>query len=164
MKEKKAHSKKNNKTLAWEALEFEYVEKSVDWYWVVGFIGALVAGASLYLGNWSFAILAVLSTLVLIYLSRRQPRLIQVKLNNKTISLNERVYYLKKFDTYNIDEERSHLILHAKTTYRPITMVPLPPNAPSNKIIEILEDERGMEVDMELREPLLEIILHRWGF
>lgn len=165
MTEKKpTSSKKKEKTIAWEAYEFEYIPKTVDWYWVVGSVGALIALGSYFLGNWSFALLVIVSTITLMLLSVRRPGLVRVKLNHKTISLNDRTYYLKKFDTFNIDEERSKLLLHAKTTYKPVTVIPLPPQAPSDKITNLLEDHLDMEINPSLAEPLFEVIMHRWGF
>lgn len=157
-------SKKQDKTIAWKALEYEYVEKSADWYWIVGTIGALVTAISYFIGNWSFAILVVISTIMFMFLATRRPGWITVKLNHKTISINNRNKYLKHYDEFNIDEERNKLLLHHTQSYKPALIIPLPPDAPTDKIITLLEDELDMEQNEELLEPYLEVILHRLGF
>ena len=156
--------KKQDKTIAWKALEYEYVEKTADWYWIVGTVGVLIATASYFVGNWSFAILVILSTIMFMFLATRRPGWVTVKLTSKTISLNDRTKYLKHFNEFNIDEERHKLLLHTQGSYKPATIVPLPPNAPTDKIITLLEDELDMEQNEQLLEPYLEVILHRLGF
>lgn len=164
MNNNESRHKKTDKTIAWKALEYEYVEKTPDWYWIVGTLGLLVAGVSYFIGNWSFAILVVLSTLMFMFLAARRPGWVTVKLSNKTLTTNGHNKPLKQFNEFNIDEERNKLLLHREGSYKPAVIVPLPPQAPTDKIINLLEDELDMTQNEQLLEPSLEVILNRLGF
>lgn len=165
-KPNKSNSKKKDKIIAWQTPEYEYIEKTKDWYWVVGAIGVLVSIGSFWIGNWSFGSLVVLVTLVLIYLAMRKPGIVQVKFNTtkKTISVESKIYYLKNYQAFNISEYSGDLLLQSTKTLAPLSTIPLPEDAPSEKIIDVLEDELDFVQDETLQEPFLEIIMHRLGF
>ena len=163
MKKKKV-TQANEKTLAWSAPEFQYIHNSVNWYWIVATIGLLFTIGAIVAGNWSFAILLSLSTFMLMVLSTMRPKMINTSLNKKQIIINSKGYSLKSFDSYRIDEERDKLLLRSKKIYHPLTVVPLPHDAPKSKIETLLDEETDLELDEELSEPLLDILMHRFGF
>ena len=163
MNEKKSTSKKD-KIIAWQAPEFQYIHKNVDWYWVVGSIGLLLTIGTYMTGNWSLALLIFISTIVLTYISGHKPRMFTMSLSKKTIEIENNIYYLKNFAAYNIDEDRDKLLLKSHKEYKPLTIAPLPHDAPKDKIIQLLEDEVGLELNTALSEPVIDIIMHRLGF
>jgi hypothetical protein len=162
----KTPQKTKDKIIAWEAPEYEYVEKTKDWFWVVGSIGALVSIGSFWMGNWSFATLVVLATIVMIYLAIRKPNIIQVQFHTgkQTITVDKTVHHLKDFQAFTISEYSGNLLLQSNNKFAPLKVIPLPQDAPSTKIIDTLEDDLEFTRDESLHEPMLEIILHRLGF
>ncbi|MFW0871287.1 MAG: hypothetical protein ACKKL4_02435 [Patescibacteria group bacterium] len=165
-KKKKAEKLSKDKIIAWEAPEYQYVQKTKDWFWVVGSIGIFVSIGSFWMDNWSFAILVLLATIILIYLAIRKPRAVNIKLNvnKKIITINKAPYYLSNYKAFNISEYSGNLLLQSKKKFAALTIIPLPEQAPIEKITTILEDDLNFAQDESLHEPLLEVILGRLGF
>jgi|GEM_PF-5600267 len=155
---------KSDRTIVWSAPEFQYIHSTINWFWAVGTLGLLISLGSYISGNWSFAILFFLSTVMLMVFANRKPNTVTVTLNKNHITIDEKKYSLKKFDAYNIDEVRDKLLLRSEKLYHTLTIIPIPHDAPKSKITQMFEEETDMEQEDSLSEPLIDIVMHRLGF
>ncbi|MDD5547728.1 MAG: hypothetical protein PHN74_02440 [Candidatus Pacebacteria bacterium] len=73
------------KEIKWTALEYEYYEKSVSWYWISGIIAAVIALIAIRQKNFLFAIFVAMAELVLISWAKRVPKNLEFAINDEGV-------------------------------------------------------------------------------
>ena len=154
---------KQIRTLRWQAYEFEHLDKSADWYWIIGTV--LIAGSlwAFLVGNWTLGALLVVITVSAFILGSRKPQFVDITLNQNVLTVGANKFPMEHYNSFRIKEETSHLILRHTKNYYPVLVVPIPPDKPTGKIRIILEDELELTEDEELDEPLLEQVATKIG-
>ncbi len=153
----------------WQAHEYIFQEKTSDWYWAVGIIGASVAVISLIFGNIIFALLIALCTFCLMLFGAKEPALVRFEINKTGVLIDRRLYPYGTLQSFWVEDNRhrghqSKLFLKSKRLAVPLIAVPLegheegvnPEDIRDFLLDHLLEDEHA--------EPLGQKVLEFFGF
>lgn len=150
-----------NPYLMWEAVEFEYKEKTKDWYWVVWILGISGVVAAYMVGNYTFGFLLILITISVTLLGLRKPEMVQVKMNEKGLVIKEKAYPFSKMESFNINKEDYKLIIKRDSNVMPVLVVPLNPNIKTESLSNFLSN--FIKLDEDLHEPFFEVLSEKLG-
>lgn len=145
--------------LVWEALEYEHVEKSSDWYWAVGIVAFSIALISIILGNIIFSIVIVVSTFALLVSASRKPTLVRFELTKLGLHINDEYRQYNELKSFWV-ENNSHHDGKSKLFFRPRGMTSPVLTIPIEEIDP--EDVRDFLLDILLEEEHSESILHKF--
>jgi len=105
-------SRNEEPVFAWEAPEYEYIEKHPKWYWVMGLI---LLAIIVYAMGYAYA--------------EREPRLIRMEINPDGVIVDKIMYEyddLKSFWIfYEVETGFKILSLHSKKTFLPHIHIPV---------------------------------------
>ena len=106
-------------TFSWITPEYEDRPRSRDWYWWVGTIGVIGAGASIWFTNYLLGGLLLLATFLVIAFSGREPRDHEITVSSQGIMVDDKMYDIKSIDSFWIaeptgDRQFARLIIHQK--------------------------------------------------
>src|ERR1017187_1544598 len=93
--------------LTWSALEYEEKEKSKDWFWALGIIVVTSSVAAIIFGDYFFAVLLVLSGLLLGFFAIKKPETIFYELNNRGLKIGNRLYLYENIKSFWVQIEQS---------------------------------------------------------
>ncbi len=150
-------------TISWEAPEHHHVEKSSDWYWVLGILASAGSVASIIFGNVLFGIVIILGTLVMMLFAYRGPAIIPFEVSKRGIRVGNEIHPFPTLESYYINEAHAHgpqLILKSKKLFAQLLILPLPEEYVED--IELLLASRLPEEFLE--ESLSHQILEIFGF
>jgi len=90
----------------WDSPEFEFRDKSPDWYWTIGLVGILLTLLAVFsMKDFFFAGFALLATILIIVLARRQPEMMRVELSESGVRIGETMTSFQKIDAFWIETE-----------------------------------------------------------
>lgn len=114
-------------TIVWSALEHEYEHKDPDWFWAIGIIAISIAVVSVISGNTLFALLVLLSAVILFMHAIKKPRMIQVEIHEQGILLDNTPFPYDILESFFIIEhkDKPRIILKSKKIFIPYIVVPL---------------------------------------
>lgn len=151
--------------IEWEALEYEHIEKGTDWYWAVGIIALSITLISFILGNYTFAIVVIVSAFALIVGASRKPKVVRFEITKLGIHIGNEYIQYKDIKSFWVENNHHHdgvskLFLRPRHLTYPIIDIPLEnvdPEEVRDFLLEILlEDEHT--------ESLLHKIFKALGF
>lgn len=145
-------------SLSWQALEYEHVEKSSDWYWAVGIIAFSIALISIILGNIIFAIVIVISTFALLVSANRKPKLVEFSLSKQGLHIDDEFYQYNTLKSFWVDNN-SHHDGRSQLFFRPRGMTAQIIHIPLDDIDP--DEVRDYLLDMLLEEEHVESVLHK---
>lgn len=149
--------------IEWDAHEYEHKERSQDWFWAVGIVAFAIAITSVILGNVIFAILILTAAFSLALFINRPPEDIHVVIDEKGIVRGNVRYPYSTLKSFWIDTEHPHnkIILRSEKLFMPLIVVPLAPEADTEKIEVTLSPFIPME---QHSLPFVEKVLEYLGF
>ena len=155
--------------LEWSALEYEERERSTAWFWALGIVVVTSSIAAIIFGNYFFAVLLILSGVLLAFFATKKPDTVSYELNEKGLKIRTRLYpyaNIKSFWVQNAlgaDGNPLKPILFIKTEriFMPIISIPI------EEIVT--EDLRSVFLDAgvpeeEMREHASQKIMEYLGF
>jgi hypothetical protein len=99
-------SESQTQVISWEASESIHHEKDALWFVGVLAISALLCVLSIFvLKSWSFTLLIVVMAVALIVFAKRPPRVMQYKLSEQGIEVNERFHPFTEFRAFGIVQD-----------------------------------------------------------
>ena len=148
--------------IEWSALEYEEKERSVDWFWALGII--VVAGSitSLIYGNYFFAILLILSGILLGFFAIKKPEMVSYELNKKGLKIKTRLFPYESMKSFFVQTTpKPMLFVKSSRMFMPILSMPIEDN--------LAEDIRSVMLsnnvqEEEMKEGPSERIMERLGF
>lgn len=149
--------------ITWEAPEHHHVEKSSDWFWIVGIIAVSGAIVAFFLGNFLFALLILIAAVTFSLVALRRPRIIPFSVSVRGVVIGDTFHPYSTLESYYIDEinyTEPQLLIKVKKFYMPLIVAPLPEEY-LHDIDEILSQRL---LEEELKEPLVNILLEFFGF
>lgn len=149
--------------VSWQAHQFQYVEKSKDWYWVLWIVFLGVTVAAFFVGNYTFGVLVIFAAFVLSLLASKKPEKLKMIINDTHVYIGEKRYKITDIESYNFLPEEKKLILKHHKPYLPVIAVPLGSRPPEGALRGYLHESDWMEDD-ELHEPFLEVLMEKMGF
>jgi hypothetical protein len=151
------------RSVYWEAPEHTHIEKTQDWYWLLGIIATTGAIVSIIFGNVLFSLVIILAATTMGIVGSRKPRIIPFEVSPRGIRIDSTLYPYATLASFYLDEENHvnpQLILKSKKVFVPLIIVPIPDEF-SDEIDAILS-ARLPEQYME--EPLSNKLLEFFGF
>lgn len=137
--------------IKWEALEYEYIPKSNNWFWSIVIIVIGISFASILLGNMLFAIFVVIAGLAIILFGARKPREISFSLSAKGLQIEKRLFpyeNLRSFWIHYDPPKQKLLTVELKKLLIPAISIQLgdtDPNAVREYLLKFLKEERREE-------------------
>lgn len=108
------------------APEYEFHEKTAEWYWALGIITAALVLAAVVLRNFLFAVLAVLAGFSVGLYGARRPRIILHEINSGGVSLGNKNLNYENISHFWVNYNpplKKELILESKKTFSPHTVM-----------------------------------------
>jgi hypothetical protein len=132
-------SKKESR-ISWQVEEYSHREKTPDWYWALGVIAVAGAVTAIIYHNILFAILIILSSLILGYYASRKPEIMDVSINEDGIRIRDYMYSFEKITGFAIEEHfmGNKLLIESSRAIVPILSIPLPENLDTEGLYELL--------------------------
>lgn len=149
--------------ISWKALEYKRKEKSTDWYWAVILISLAMVITSVILRDVLFAILIVISTVILISFSIMAPKIVDISMNQKGVTVGKEMYpfaTLESFWVDSMDAENQKVLLKSKKIVMPLIAIPLE----EHHHLDIREFLLKYLPEEEMHEPLAQKIMEKLGF
>ena len=141
--------------LHWEAPEFEYKEKSSDWYWILGIVAVVGALIAVLLDDVLFAIFIGVGAFVMSIFASKHPEMIQVELNHRGVLVNKRLYLHRSIDSFWVEdfrEGREKLLITQRGTFALQVVLPIQnidPDLVREFMIDYCEEEEQSETIAE---------------
>lgn len=122
-------SRDENPVFAWEAPEYEYIEKHPKWYWITGAVLLAIVIYAIITNSILMAITFILIGMLIYIYAEREPRLIRMEINSDGIVADKIMYEhddLKSFWIfYEIEAGFKVLSLHSQKTFLPHIHIPI---------------------------------------
>lgn len=115
-------------SIQWKALEFEYKEKSADWYWTLGIVAVAGTLIAIILGNVLFAVLIIIATFTVALYASKHPKLIDFEISARGIRASHTLHPFSTLESFWIEEgkdESIKLLLTSKKTFALQIIIPL---------------------------------------
>jgi len=153
--------------LEWSALEYEDIYRSKDWFWALGII--IVAGslASIIFGNYFFAVLIILSGVLLGFFATKQPETILYELNDKGLKIKTNLFPYENIKSFWVQVGQDHkeknlkpiLFIHSERVFMPILTIPIVEGM-GGEIREIFlaKDIQEEEMKEHLSEKIMDVL------
>ncbi len=90
--------------LEWKALEYEEKERAPDWFWALGVLVVAGAVASILFGNFFFALLLVVSGILMAMFSLKKPEMVNYELNRLGLKIQNRIHPYEKIKAFWVEK------------------------------------------------------------
>mgnify|MGYP001583413297 CR=1 FL=1 len=147
----------------WTISEYDQHERNLAWYIIMLVFGLLLVGYALFTGNFLFALIIILSAIILFLQSQQHPHKIPFKIAELGVIINTRFYpysELKDFYVIYNPPEVKTLFIETKTSFRPRLRIPLMDEDP-NEIRFAMREFLPEDVIKE-DEPFSDMIARKW--
>ncbi|MFH1608968.1 MAG: hypothetical protein ABH951_03070 [Patescibacteria group bacterium] len=125
-------AEKNFEKLEWSELEYQEKERSVDWFWALGVIVIAGSIASILFGNYFFAILLIISGILLGFFAIKKPDMVPYELNEKGFKIKTRLYPYEDIKSFCVQIEipgkeikKPTLFIRSSRVLLPILSIPI---------------------------------------
>jgi len=149
--------------ISWKALAYKRKDKTADWYWAVILIALAIVITSFISHNGLFGILIILSTVILLSFSVVAPKIIDISMNQKGITV-EKTFYpfanLASFWVENYDKDNQKILLKSKKIIVPLIIIPLE----EHHHLDIREFLLKYLPEVEMHESISKKIMDGLGF
>jgi len=151
------------KIINWQAPEYEFREKTSDWFWAVIIIVASGGIASIIYKNYLFAVFLILAAVLLLVYSIRKPEIVNFEVSEKDLKIKDEVYLYSDMINFWIDKNhpRKRLLINTNKILAPLIDIPLPDEANEEEIKNILLEKIKEE---EIKEPMFHRVMEYLGF
>ena len=149
--------------ITFEAQEFIFVEKTKDWYWILWIIFIAIAAGAFLISNPFFGVLVLLAAFVFSLLASKKPEIITVSFNDTHVQAGRKRYKTSEIESYKFIPEEARVLLKHTKPFLPLVVIPIGLHAPEGELRSYLNETPWEEND-ELQEPLLELLMEKFGF
>ena len=149
--------------ISWKALEYKRKEKTADWYWAVILIALAIVVISFITQNALFAILIIISTIILLSFSVIAPKTVDISMNQKGIAVGKEMYpfaTLESFWVESMDKDNQKILFKSKKLIMPLVSIPLE----EHHHLDVREFLLKYLPEVEMHEPLSQKIMEKLGF
>lgn len=150
-------------SIYWEAPEHKHIEKTNDWYWVLGIVVCAGSVISFIFGNVLFGIVILLAGIATVIVSQHPPHIIPFEVDNRGIRVGNLLYPYATLESFYLDEENTlnpQLIVKSKKIFAPLLIIPIPEEY-AVQIDHIIGSRLPEEF---MQEPIAHKILEFFGF
>ena len=144
---------KSPKKITWTAADHIKVERSTDWFWILGIVTIGAAMLAIYFNNILFAFLLGIGVFTIFIQSHSEPKDQNFEINRKGVAVGETLYPFSTLESFwVIDEDgwdRDRILIKSKKTLMPMIIVPLgednDPDEVREYLLEYLDEEHMEE-------------------
>jgi len=137
--------------VAWSVVTHEHRERSTDWYWTLGVLAVVGAGAAIFFGNILLALILLIGAGSIGFLAARGPREHMVRIDGKAITIDGTVYPYKSIHSFSIREHPyPELILSIHSVLTPRMLLFL-----DNTSVDTVRGKLSQHVEEAEYEPRL---------
>ena len=154
--------------LAWTALEYEERQRSPDWFWALGIIVATSSIAAVIFSDYFFAVLLILSGLLLGFFAVKKPGTVSYELNAKGLKVRNRIYPYENIKSFWVQADltgetilKPTLFIKSERAFMPILTIPIDENMAEDIHSVMLSQNVAEE---EMKEHPSEKIMEVLGF
>lgn len=149
--------------ISWQEYEYEFYEKSIDWFWALGIITISVAITAIVLNNLLFALLIIVGSIALSIYAVREPDLVYYEINQRGVMVGNHLYPYSSLDSFwiNHNGEKSELLISSKKLLMPHIVIPINEEVDTELLRDYLLDRVDEE---EQREPISTHLMKYFGF
>ncbi len=153
----------HNEKVAWQTIEYQYQEKSHEWFVGLAVIATALFIVAVLLKNFLFGIIILVGAFAIMLSAKRPPDEIEYEINRSGI-VNHKTFYPYSFlDSFWIDNTNpswQKLIVTSKKLLMPIIVIPLGEQDPD----EIKNFLANYLPEKEQYEPLSHRLFEYFGF
>lgn len=153
----------------WSFLEYEEKERNPDWFWALGVIVIASSITAIIFKNYFFAILLIISGILLAFFAIKKPEVVSYELNEKGLKIKDRIYLYEKIKAFWVQKPLSDdgiqkepaLFIKSERLLVPIFSVPIE----EKDVVKIHNIMLAHEVlEEEMKEHPSEKIMESLGF
>lgn len=133
--------------VSWQAHEYIQREKNAGWYVGLILIGLALSALLVYLQQWTFLALVVVSVIALLMYSLRPPRTINYSLTNKGVMIGDKLRPysdFKAFGVVNDGDQHFSIALIPRKRFSPKLTIFFPENQ-GEKIVDVFGNRLPMQ-------------------
>ena len=132
--------------VSWQAHEYVQREKNAGWYIGLGIIGIGLSVLLVYLHQWTFLALIVVSIIALLLYSLRPPRTISYSLTNHGVVIGDKAKPYSDFKAFGVVQEGQHfsIALIPRKRFAPKITIFFPENQ-GEKIVDVFGSRLPMQ-------------------
>jgi hypothetical protein len=126
--------------LSWDAPEYHHVERTADWYWMLGIIAVSITVLCILVNNILFGLFILLGALSAGMYASKEPKVVNFELQPRGILANKLFYPYNTLDSFWIDEHHPlpRIVLKSKKTFSPHITIPLSESIHSEEVRQYL--------------------------
>lgn len=151
------------RSVRWEAPEHQHIEKTSDWYWILGIVAVAGSVASILLGNTLFGVVILLAAATMIIFSHSEPKMLVFEVSGRGVRCGNEFTPYTQLEAFYLDEESPKgpmLILKQEHVLSQLILMPLP-----EECVQDIDDIVSAKLPEEhLEEPFSQRILEFLGF
>ena len=147
----------------WRALEYKRKEKTTDWYWAVILIALAIVVTSFIIHDALFGILIMISTGILLTSTMIAPKLIDISINQKGVTVGKEMYPFATLDAFwveSVEGEDQKILFRSKKLIMPLIVIPLE----EHHHLDVRDFLLRYLPEEEMHEPISQKIMERLGF
>ncbi len=151
------------KKYEWDALEYDHLEKTTDWYWALGIIVVVGTILCIIAHNYLLALVLVMGGGMIGYYANEKPRPIHVELSERGMKLDQNLYTydtMGNFWMHTDHKNRKRLTVITGRKILPQTSLTLPDTIPPVELREYLS--QYLE-EKEIKPSLMDILAESVG-
>jgi hypothetical protein len=143
----------NLEKIEWSAPEYEYHEKTSDWFWALGVITLALFLSAIFLGSFLFGLLVLLAGFSLALYGARKPNVVNFKIDVQGIHIGNTIYNYENLKSFWLDYQPPYikeLIIESQKTFMPhinIMLGDIDPLKVREYLLKFLKEEK-------IEEPL----------
>lgn len=138
--------KSSNVIVAWDAKEYIQHDKHAGWYVGLVLIGLIMSGVAIWLAQWTFLALVVISVAALIVYSVRPPRTLHYSLDDQGLTEGAATYKFEDYKSFGVLKEGTHfsIVMIPRKRLSPQVKVYFPEKE-GEKIVDVFGGRLPME-------------------
>lgn len=157
---------RSDEKLIWSALEYEEKDRSRDWFWALGIIVVTSSLASVIFENYFFAILLILSGILLGFFAIKKPDIVTYELNRKGLVIRNRLYPYENIKSFWIQvdlqgetDTKPIFFIHSERAFMPVLSIPINETlAPDIHATMLAKNIAEVEMKEHASEKIMEVL------
>ena len=144
----------------WEAREYIAREKNAAWYVCFGIVVIGLAALAIFMQQFTFLLLIIVSAVALVVYSVRPPRVLHYSLSSKGLSEGNNLYTFGDFKSFGVLNEDNHysIVLIPKKRFATSVVVYFPETS-GEEIVDIFGAHLPMEpVKLDVLDKLVRLL------
>lgn len=85
-------SPKAQASISWRTPEYEYREKTTDWYWTLGIITLLLAIFAIWERNFIFFVMIIVGSFTVVLYAVKRPSIVSITISGRGVQIDDRLF------------------------------------------------------------------------